>query len=368
MINEVIVNKEDVYSQIYFIIAVTQKQEHGSMTGALSLKGDLIGGIFDRWINTIPESILFNKIILPSITKYKVEVIPDYYMYNPKDVGIAPDVIGLKYNQKIIPFIHFNEKWVPILDKPQIEVKTFKKKQYLVSLRDQNYAGKYLVMAESNFRIDYLLPFFDNIIFSEDIYNSLQDMNKDFIISNKDKKISKINKIDLSNNAIGTVKLLKITDVEAFEKFSTFCNKNESIQYIKEIQPKKQKPPKAILDEPFSKYCKLNQYGLYEFSLILGICEQVQCKTTSISITGIENIKIVKINKDSIYVEILKDGAIINHEKLHIGFYKINFGYINRSSNSGTEYFMQKSIIDLVPDKSNNLNSILKCIIENELI
>ena len=94
----------------------------------------------------------------------------------------------------------------------------------------------------------------------------------------------------------------------------------------------------------------------------------MQCKTTSLSITGIENIKIVKINKDSIYIEILKDGTNINHEELHIGFYKIIFDYIDRSSNPGTEYFMQKSLIDLVPDKSNNLNNILKCIIENELI
>lgn len=57
-----------------------------------------MGGIFDRWINIIPESIILNKIILPKISNgHNVEVIPDYYKYEPQEnkADIAPDLIGI---------------------------------------------------------------------------------------------------------------------------------------------------------------------------------------------------------------------------------------------------------------------------------
>lgn len=122
------VNKEDILKSVYFITAIIQKQTSNSMQGALSSKGDLMGGIFDRWINTVPESIVFNKIILPNIKNgNNSEIISDFYLYNPKIAGIAPDVIGLKTNGQIIPFSVFDNKWTPVKNMPQIEVKTFKK-------------------------------------------------------------------------------------------------------------------------------------------------------------------------------------------------------------------------------------------------
>lgn len=63
------INKNDILKSIYFITAIIQKQTSGSMQGALSSKGDLMDGIFDRWINTVPESIIFNKIILSQYSK-----------------------------------------------------------------------------------------------------------------------------------------------------------------------------------------------------------------------------------------------------------------------------------------------------------
>ena len=102
--NEVKISINDAKKAVYFIANLTQMQGDRPMQGALTSKADYMGGIFDRWINIIPESVLFNKIILPQVFKgEKVEVITDYYDYNPKTAGIAPDVIG-------------------------IEVKTFKKK------------------------------------------------------------------------------------------------------------------------------------------------------------------------------------------------------------------------------------------------
>lgn len=91
------INKNDILKSVYFITAIIQKQTSSSMQGALSSKGDLMGGIFDRWINTIPESIIFNKIILPEIRNGQTsEIISDFYLYDPKTAGIAPDVIGIR--------------------------------------------------------------------------------------------------------------------------------------------------------------------------------------------------------------------------------------------------------------------------------
>ena len=75
------IKRNDVLKAVYFITALTQKQHGSSMQGALSSKGDLMGGIFDRWINTVPEGIVFNNIILPDISKGKdIEISPIFTM------------------------------------------------------------------------------------------------------------------------------------------------------------------------------------------------------------------------------------------------------------------------------------------------
>ena len=78
---------KDAEKDIYFIASLAQRKERENqpMHGILSSKADYMGGILDRWINKIPENILFNKIILRQIftPNDKVEVISDYYAYNP---------------------------------------------------------------------------------------------------------------------------------------------------------------------------------------------------------------------------------------------------------------------------------------------
>ena len=65
--NEVKININDIKKAVYFIANLTQMQGDRPMQGALTSKADYMGGIFDRWINIIPESVLFNKIILPRV-------------------------------------------------------------------------------------------------------------------------------------------------------------------------------------------------------------------------------------------------------------------------------------------------------------
>ena len=64
---EVKININDIKKAVYFIANLTQMQGDRPMQGALSSKADYMGGIFDRWINIIPESVIFNKIVLPEV-------------------------------------------------------------------------------------------------------------------------------------------------------------------------------------------------------------------------------------------------------------------------------------------------------------
>ena len=61
--DEIEITASDIKSTIYFIACLTQLQKDSSMYGSFNAKGDLSGGIFDRWINRIPESVIFDKII-----------------------------------------------------------------------------------------------------------------------------------------------------------------------------------------------------------------------------------------------------------------------------------------------------------------
>lgn len=173
---EVSFNKEDIIERVYFITKLVQNQKGSTMQGALTSKSDSMGGIFDRFINTISDSLVFEKIILPQIeTKKDVHVINDYYYYDPKKSvsGIAPDIFGITVDGKQIRFTKFNNKWEPEKGMPQIEIKTFKAKDQMISLRDQGYS-EYMIFVDLDLRIDYLVPFLDSKMLNKNIVEKMQ--------------------------------------------------------------------------------------------------------------------------------------------------------------------------------------------------
>lgn len=367
---EVKININDIKKAVYFIANLTQMQGDRPMQGALSSKADYMGGIFDRWINIIPESVLFNKVVLPEVFKgEKVEVITDYYDYNPRFAGIAPDVIGIRYKDKAIPFVKFDNKWCIVPNTPQIEVKTFKKNQYMVSLRNQGYDNKYLVMAETDFRVDYLVPILQESLFSKDVFLDLHMDDKIFIVSNEDGIIAQPHEIELSDTSLGTVKLLVITSAKEFMNKAIKCESRESIEYIKScIEYVGNRIPK----EPIGKlkdYANLNDNGLNYFNA--NWYDKVDAdgatykngkkvRTVGFYASNLENIEVLKINSKNIYVKALNDVYFQNNllEKNHI--YNISFDILDRSSNDGEEYFMSKNDITCLKDSFNELSADLK--------
>lgn len=371
------ITREKALKNIYFICSLTQKQK-SSMQGALSSKGDLMGGIFDRWINTIPESIIFNEYIKPKLANNKnlnIELIQDFYMYDPQKVGIAPDVLGIKINDRNIPFCVYSQSadgnncWNANKNYPQIEVKTLKTSQKMLTLRDQHYSGKYLVLAQSELNIDYLIPFMDKDLFNDNIFNSLKMDDNTFLKENSNGLITQTNKVKEDNEVIGKVDVLVITKAEDFMKKSTMCQSGESVQYINNNISLKEfkQQPRQIIDIKFSKYLtniggniyKFNDYWYSEFVYRPNI------KTLNVKVEGIENISIIKMNKNSLFIKV-NGVAVFNNYLLKDDIYKIEFAILERSAASPKEYFMQKSIYDVLSNNEDELiASINKIIKEN---
>lgn len=345
--DEIIITKQDVVPYIYFVCSMAQR---GRMYGGLSGKSDYIGGVFDRWINIIPESVIFNKYFLPKIAN-NLSVISDYYEYDPKKSGIAPDVLGIRVGEDSKPFVEYVNKWQALNNAPQIEVKSFKKAQYMVSLRNQGYDNKYLVMVETNLDSDYLLPFFEQTVFSEDVYNKLKMEDSIFIKSNANNDLSSVTKINRKNTDLGSLKLITVCSAKDFMSFSTLCSSNESPIYVKEVNETRAVKTTTITT-PLSSYLTKNNNNLYSWKNNL-LDKNNKHKILDVFIDDIQNIDFVKNSKSSITIT-TKDKAIINNVVLEANkTYIIKFQILDRSSNNGEEYFMHKSVIDRIPSKED---------------
>jgi hypothetical protein len=355
--NEIIINKQDVVPYVYFVCSMAQR---GKMYGGLSGKSDYIGGVFDRWINIIPESIIFNKYFLPKIAD-KLEVISDYYEYNPKKSGIAPDVLGVKIGTRVVPFVEYVNKWQSLNNAPQIEVKSFKKAQYMVSLRNQGYDKQYLVMVETNLDSDYLLPFFEKTVISEDVYKKLKMDDSIFIKKNENKDLSPVTKIKRDNTDLGSLKLITVCLASDFMQYSTVCSKGESPFYIKEI--KETRTPNALPQTiPFLNLVNKNKNNLYSWKENI-LDNNRKHKLLDLYVENVGKIEVLKNSKSSITIyttgKTRINDILLETNKTYI----IKFQLLDRSGAKNDEYFMHKSIIDKIPSKEDvMLNSINKYI------
>ena len=363
--------KNDVFKNLYFIAEMAQNTGEKGMYGTIAGKSDFMGGIFDRWINLVPESVVFNKIILPKVSNdTSVEIITDFYKYAPKQetTGIAPDVLGLRINGKVVPFVVFDEKWTPIKGMPQIEVKTFKESQKMVSLRDQGYAGKYLVLVESNLRVDYLLPFFDSKYFSDNIYQQMTMDDEIFIKSNSQGLIHHLKKVDCKEQSLGTLSLLLITETTKFEKCSTYCGPGITPLPIKDIEESK-KAFKNPLNDRLIDYVEYNSGStLYSFKNNWYKKEIEKFKFLDFYCDKPQMIKIVQRNKLDFFIMCEEECSFNEFRLKPDKVYKITMhNAFSRDGADGGEYFIQKSLIDFIPDLEGALLKQLKEVIEKNI-
>lgn len=367
------IEKRDILKRIYFITNLVQSQKSTTMHGALTSKSDSMGGIFDRFINTISDDLVFDKIILGQInTKKDVKTISDYYLYKPtkNGAGIAPDVFGLNVDGKTIPFVIFDERWKAVENTPQIEVKTFKEKDQMISLRDQGYEEKYLIMADMDLRIDYLVPFFDKELLTDEIFNQINMDDKTFIKSDSKNQIKSLEKIDFSSDIIGYLTLISITTAIDFMHQSTLCAGNVSVRRMKEITERKVLIKNYQADY-LSNYANKSprSENLFEFNdewyNKTGI-DKSKVLCLDFSATNLDDIEICKFNVSGIVISAKNDGCSFNEVTLEKGKqYTVLFDTLDRSGNGGSEYFMQKQCAIYLNDNSKKLIEELTKIVED---
>lgn len=345
--HEILITKQDVAPYIYFVCSMAQR---GRMYGGLSGKSDYIGGVFDRWINIIPESVIFNKYFLPKIAG-NLEVISDYYEYDPKKSGIAPDVLGVKIGKKAIPFVEYVNKWHALKNAPQIEVKSFKKGQYMVSLRNQSYDKKYLVMAETNLDSDYLLPFFEQTVIGEDVYNKLKMDDNVFIKENLNKDLSSVTKIKRDNTNLGSLKLITVCLADDFMRYSNLCGEGGSPFYIKEIN--ETRTPKTLPQTmAFPDWINKKIDNLYSWKENK-LDNNKKHTLIDVYVENANKIQVLKNSKSSITIYTIGKAKINDTELEANKTYIIKFQLLDRSGAKNGEYFMHKSIIDKIPNKED---------------
>jgi hypothetical protein len=353
---------KDIKRYIYFISSLAQEK----MYGGLSSKSDLIGGIFDRWINIIPEEIIFNKYFLPKISK-KYKYINDFFRYDPVNTGIAPDLIGVKVGKKVIPFAIFNnDGWQQYNNAPQIELKTFKENQYLVSLRNQGYQGKYLVLLEMNLDSDYLLPFFSKFAINKHVYRSLK-MSKDVFIEKGTTRIIEQTPKITKKSKLGILNLIRVTTANEFMNKCNLCKSGISPLYIKnirEIRPRKNMGINLLLE----KYCKKTN-DLFDFNRKwYKLLPHKNVMALSWDIEQITSIIINKISKSSITISIKDNNCKINsYPLIKDRSYIISYQILDRSTSSGDEFFMHKELISFAEDFEVEMIESIKEHIEKSL-
>lgn len=375
--NKITIDKDQIKQYIYFICSIAQNSKTG-MHGSLSSKKDHIGGIFDRWINILPENIIFNKHFIKKAkiianSEKNVSVISDFYIYSPKTVGIAPDVLGIKINNTIIPFVKYDDTqkssyWVPEQNCPQIEIKSFFGEKYMVSLRDHNYLDKYLVFVNANINTNYLLPFINKDIFEASTLSSLE-MPDDFIISNEQNLLHPVTSVSYTDDDLGYISLITTTTANDFIQFALKLSKGDIPRFFIGIEERKKAMPQKneITHHFLDFYCTLQSTdnNIYRFNDKWNkLFPNKKEKTLDIVVSNPESIKVIGKTKDSIIVSIKKNGSKINGFEMEPNKqYNINFGTLGEVS--GEEYFINKYLSLILPNKEDELVNKIATIIAN---
>jgi hypothetical protein len=281
-------------------------------------------------------------------------------------IGIAPDLIGVKTFRKNIPFVILtNSGWKQYKNAPLVEIKTFKDDQFMLSLRNQNYDGQYLILVNMKLDSDYLLPFFRRNIFNNKNDRKIRMDDKVFLEPGTN-GVSITDKIK-GKKKIGEIEIIKITSANDFIKKSDFCGSWISPYYVRNIKPSKISIRNS-LDLNLSDFCS-EENGLYKFNkswyknFEFKLKDQV---TLSWKIDNFRSIKILKKLLSTLHI-VSDERNSINNYIIESGvIYIIEFGFIDRRSNNNGEYFINKSLLNNFVDKEKELLVRMEEHIKNE--
>ncbi len=333
--NNIVSLELDDFKEIIYWIVLKYKEDDFHQQQASSRR-DLIGGFFDRWLNKIPESLIFNKLL----DKRPYSVITDYFLYGQNTNKDAPDILGLKDDDgNIFKFVTFNDgEWILEKDAPHIEMKVFRETQYMITVPETQWDDEnFYAIVESHIRSDYLITLFSKDFFNEDIFNSIKTkMLEEFISSGSD-KIKKPDKL-VDDSFLGQYELLGIYTGKELKKYSSLLEKGIKPMYFVDVS----EPPKIkkseIIEEPlflkngFNYYIDKNSYEQDENNIKFYL-----------ELIDDSRVRVKKIINTAMDIEV--EGKIkINGEEFDSGFYRMNFKQFSRTGNR-SEYISSKGTV-----------------------
>lgn len=353
MNKEVIVERNDIKKIIYFIISMFQ-QENTHRQGTSS-KSDLIGGYIDRWINKLPEELIFSKGLLEN---KNYSVVNDYFVYGAQSDKNAPDILGLEIDGEIIKFTEFDEHtWKQVKGMPHIEIKTFRKNQKMVAVREtQLEDDNFYMFIETDLASDYLIHVFDEEMLDPEIRKKIV-MDETFIKSNSKNIINQPPAVVCDQDQLlGSLKVINVIKGCDFRSRATKCEVGENVFYLKNIEEV------TKVTKPLTVSLNFTDEFEYDDTIQMYKTTWQGKKTIAMYANNVKYLKILKKNKKSFYCQSDTDCSIYKYNLVAGKKYKVELEEFERSS-GWTEYVALKNQFSDELDKADELVSIFDEII-----
>jgi len=351
-------------------------------TSQASMSSDLLG-YFSRWQNKY-----FEKVVLEKLLPENIEIVSDFFIYGNKvaSQGIAPDLIGVKKNNKVFPFATLTETgWLGIENTPQVEIKTTKQTSYLWTVTDSQVLD-YLFCIETNINQDY----FAKRLMSDKAFNWNQ-FNLDEFIDDFDNQgtgyIKKFNEIntEINDDSWGTVELTKVIRKEDIENYFELMGPKESPKYIKQSEDFLNeigigKSTNKWLTSSAKRFSDCNPNERYEENIL-----KINKGTTSLEVKNVENpeiishftdelkflpctvnaetdveLEIIAASQSTIYIRPYGDIKILDKHMTpkNDKIYKLSLTPFERSADR-SEWCAHKSISNLITDASKEFIEVI---------
>lgn len=293
-----------------------------------SSREDLIGGFFDRWINRIPEYLIFNELLPEGYFP-----VVDNFIYTDKISKNAPDIIGIKSkHEKYFPFAKFNNnRWELLPDAPFIEMKVFRENQNLITIPSSQFdLEKYYAIVESYVPEDYLISIFCDEFFDDQnlnfLYNS--DIKQNFVNGDIGLNEPKLLRKPKDLGGFRLLGIYKGQELYKFGKCTNIENNDESYDADKNVISPiylKESPSRLVYEDSD----KLNVGSFYEY--------YYTTKSIPIIIEIHNDSEVAIINSSELCISISVNGCVsINGENLDSGEHNLIFKLIFRN---GVKYY-----------------------------
>lgn len=340
------VSKEMIAKGAYWILMKFNADKfHRALDSA---KRDKFGGYLERWLNKVFEKPFFDNFLSEYDKKYSV--IYDDLIYKDHKLKTAPDVLGLKINEKIIPFGKYKDRWEQFPKMPKIEIKSFRKDHY-VATTNATQTADYYIFLETDLDDDYLKSIFSTDFYDEKNFKEILENWKDLeqlfednsnVLMEIDKPVKELNNFSVELLSIMThkdwVELSKIAK-GAVKESNRIKEQPEKPLYFKSIE-RNDNPSHHSRKNPLGKNNLLNfSFDNNTIKYLMPVFESVDANNTKNGLIA----NFTGSSKSTIYFEIDRHFKL-NGEIFDPGKYKMTFVIFDRSAGFNEHCALKNSV------------------------